>query len=101
MMKYEVPPIDAKELQSFVEAKLPHAKISLSLINPQYQSWRLEIKADNLYYEYSWGPISGFGFTDVNTELGEDDSPFAPYEIYLSSMEEAKQCLLKKVQNGF
>lgn len=99
-MKYRVPEIDAKELQAFVEATLPHAKVLLSTINPQYQSWCLEIKADNLYYEYSWGPLSGFGFTDVNTELGEDDNPFAPYEIQLSSMEEAKQCLLKKVQNA-
>jgi len=99
-MEYQALQIDAKELQIFVEAALPHANVSLSTINPQYHSWCLTIKADNLWYEYSWGPLSGFGFTDVNAELGENDNTFAPYEVPLSSMADAKQCLLNKIQNA-
>ena len=99
-MKYQVPPIDAEELKTFVRAKLPHASVALSTINPQYESWRLTIKTDGIWYEYSWGPLSGFGFTDVNAEAGENDNSFAPYEISLSSMAEAKQCLLNKIYDA-
>jgi hypothetical protein len=75
-MKHEAPRIDAKELQTFVEATLPHATVSLSIINPQYQSWSLTINANDLWYEYSWGPLSGFGFTDVNAEQGRTRTHF-------------------------
>ena len=97
-MKHEAPRIDAKELQTFVEATLPHATVSLSIINPQYQSWSLTINANDLWYEYSWGPLSGFGFTDVNAETGENENPFSPYEAPLPSMADAKQFLLNKIQ---
>ena len=88
-----VPKIDVQELKRFIESLLPHAQIVLRPINPEYQSWQIEVIADELNFEYSWGPLSGFGFTDQNEDLGENQSPFAPYDINLESLEQAKDCL--------
>jgi len=104
MMKYKVPQINAEELQAFVEAALPHAEVTLSCIDPQFhsESWCLGIRAANLWYEYTWEPLSGFRFTDVNAALKENYryNSFAPYVIPLFSMEEAKQCLREKIENA-
>lgn len=97
--KSDVPQINPEELQAFVQEVLPDANVRLLSVNPEYHFWRLEINNEQFRLEYVWGPECGFGFTDVDTELGPEDNPFAPYEITLHSMAEAKQSLIEKIQS--
>lgn len=90
-----IPEIDAQELKEFVETLLPQSQVTFSPMNPDYGSWQIEVVGDGLRVEYFWGPLSGFGFTDLNEKLGADNSPFDPYSVNLQSMESAKACLRK------
>ena len=83
--QFIVPEINAQELKEFIETLLPQAQVTFSPMNPDYGSWRIEVE--------EWEPLSGFGFTDLNEELEENDNPFDPYGVNLQSMEAAKDCL--------
>lgn len=93
-----VPEIDAQELKNFINELLPQAEVTLTLMNPKYGSWQIEATENDLRFEYFWGPLSGFGFTDINEEPGENDSPFDPYGVNLQSLAEAKQILRRLVE---
>ena len=94
----KVPEISAPELMKFAKALFPSADVDYVSINPEYRSWRIEIKkGKELFLDISWGPLSGFGGSDVLNIPEEESNPFDPYEVCFDSMDAAKKWLnLKK-----
>ncbi len=93
------PSISAQELASVAKELFPSALIAYKPINPDYGSWRLEIggRSETQWLEFSWGPLSGFGATDMKEDLGDDAADiFAPYAVSLDSFEAAKTWLHSK-----
>jgi hypothetical protein len=90
----KVPAIDQDELKRFIEEALPNAQIKETFRNPQYESWQLEITTTDLCFEFSWGPLSGFGFTDLKAIVDENYNPFDPYDVGFESLADAQQFLV-------
>lgn len=93
----QIPLIDPKELQRLVLDIVPEAMVDFAVINPQYNSWKLEIRHTNWEVEYFWGPQTGFGFSDFALE---NENLFAPYDFAVWSMEEALQKFKDKISSG-
>jgi len=91
-----VPPVSSDELSRFIGALLPDAEISLAFVSKEHRSWVMAVTNDNLKIEFFWGPLSGFGVTDL---LAKDDDPdiFRPYGVALESIDEAKRWFSKRV----
>jgi hypothetical protein len=103
--KMSVPKVSSAELIECAKQLFPDEKITQSMINADFGSWQVEIggKEERRWLEIVWGPLSGFGGTDVKNLPAEDPDIFAPYEIGFGSLEEAKRWLesAAKKKNSF
>jgi hypothetical protein len=91
-----IPTVSAPDLSAFARELFPAATVTHIPMNPEHQSWRIEIRGEESRLEIFWGPLSGFGGTDV-LALNDDENPFAPYDVGFDSLEAAKAWLrLKK-----
>jgi hypothetical protein len=57
----------------------PQAVIRHEPVNQTYGSWLISVEQGKHRLEIFWGPLSGFGATDLN-HWDEDTNPFAPYD---------------------
>ena len=89
----QVPEIAAKDMVEVVRRWIPSAQIEEQVLNRDYGSWLLRVTAPNIELEFSWGPLSGFGVTNLLADLTDDDNPFAPYEVGLASAQDAEAYL--------
>ncbi len=73
----------------------PTSKVAQEPINPEYRSWRITVggKEEDRWLEITWGPLSGFGGTDVRNLPRDDPDIFAPFEVAFGSSEEAMRWL--------
>ena len=93
-----VPKISALEVLECAKSTFPASKVVHETINPDFGSWRVTVggKDEARWLEIVWGPLSGFGATDVRKLPSDDPDIFAPFDVALSSMEEARQWLAAK-----
>jgi hypothetical protein len=93
-----VPEISALELMDYVRSIFPATKIVHEPINRDYGSWCITVggKEEDRWLEVVWGPLSGFGGTDMKNLPGDDPDIFAPFEVAFDSLEDAKRWLADK-----
>jgi hypothetical protein len=93
----KIPEIHAHELMEYAKTVFPEAEVVYLPVSVEHQSWRIEIKKEKeLFLDIFWGPLSGFGASDILNSKEEDPTPFALYEVSLDSMEAAKKWLTEK-----
>jgi hypothetical protein len=83
-----VPVIDREALLARLQRRFPLAQLRWEWINPQYRSWLIEVRTSTQHIEINWGPLSGFGATDLNDQR-EDVNPFGAFDWPLETVEEA------------
>src|SRR5262249_8928223 len=86
-----VPPIDRDELISSIRNSFPAATVQADdseNLNSGCQPWRIEVRHNHHPIELSWGPLWGFGATDIGNPREKKD-PFAAYNWPLESIEDA------------
>lgn len=83
-----VPVIDRENLLAALQHQFPIARTRWGWINRQYGSWLIEVRTSTSHIEINWGPLSGFGATDMNNPR-EDVNPFGPFDWPLETVEEA------------
>jgi hypothetical protein len=91
-----VPTIDRDKLIDDLRSRLPDAAITVETINPDYKSWVISVKRNGHWVDIAWGPLSGFGTTDVNN-LREDNNPFASHDWPMESAEGAIEFVVRVV----
>src|SRR5205814_7404725 len=89
-----VPAIDRDALVRELRRFLPNAAVSARTINPDYGSWEIAIRDNGHRINIAWGPLSGFGATDLDN-IREDISPFLSHDWPLESPEEAVAFVLR------
>jgi hypothetical protein len=96
----EIPTVTIQQMSEVVRQYIPSAELKEEVINPDYSSWRLRVVASEVSLEFLWGPLSGFGVTNLSIPLTENDNPFAPYDIGFESLEAAENYLADFVKHG-
>ncbi|HEY1683264.1 MAG TPA: hypothetical protein VGG19_00755 [Tepidisphaeraceae bacterium] len=86
--KEAVPAIDRDALVRDLQHSLPDVDISWGTINPDYGSWEIAVRGRGHWVNITWGPLSGFGATDLNNQR-EDISPFLSHDWPMQSASEA------------
>jgi hypothetical protein len=94
-----VPTIDRDELEGDLRRCLPDAAITVETINPDCGSWEIAIKRNGRQVNIAWGPLSGFGTTDLHN-LREDNNPFASHDWPMESAEAAIEFVVRVVGGG-
>lgn len=97
-MAASVPLIDRDALIQAIAARLPGAAVETEDINPDYGSWRLQVSLGSKRADISWGPLSGFGATDVNN-FREDSNPFGAFDWPMESVNAAVEFVAKVLEN--
>ena len=69
--------------------------IEITPINPEYGSWTLRVVKGDLDMEYVWGPLSGFGGTDLTRPATPNDTQFDYADEGFNSIDEALEFLRK------
>lgn len=85
----------------FTEEKnklIPDATLELKPINSDYGSWRLNVTKGKMEMEFVWGPLSGFGGSDLSRPTSSDDTPFDYADKEFHSVEEALTFLKVLIQ---
>ena len=90
-----VPKITAEEMAARVRTILAGAEIVITPINPEYGSWNLHVTKGRLDVEFIWGPLSGFGASDLARLTTPDDTPFDLADEGFESVDEALEYLRK------
>ena len=90
-----LPNITAEELAAKVRDVISEPLIEIAPINPKYGSWRLRVQEGRLDMEYVWGPLSGFGGTDLARPTTPEDTPFDFADEGFDSLDEALEFLRK------
>jgi hypothetical protein len=78
-----------------VRRHIPAAQFEITFRHPEYDTWRLLVRANGLRLVFSWGPLSGFGVTDYL--YPRDDMVgdiFASHEVGLDSLDAAEKFLI-------
>ena len=84
----DVPIIDRDALVDALRHRLPDASVTAETINPDYGSWEIAVRDDRHRVNIAWGPLSGFGATDLDN-IREDISPFLSHDRPMESAAEA------------
>ena len=90
-----IPNVTAEEMATKVRAIIQDPLIEITLINPEYGSWNLRVRKGNLDMEYVWGPLSGFGGSDLARPTTPNDTPFDYADEGFDSVDEALEFLRK------
>ena len=90
-----VPKITAEELAAKVRAIIPEPVIEITPISPEHGSWNMHVKKGKLDMEFIWGPLSGFGASDLARPTPPDDTPFDLADEGFESVDEALEYLRK------
>jgi hypothetical protein len=91
----DISSVAAEELAAKVRAILQEPLIEITPINPEYGSWNLRVKKGSLDMEFIWGPLTGFGGTDLARPITPDDTPFDWADEWFQSIDEALEFLQK------
>jgi hypothetical protein len=83
-----VPRVAKEDFLALVERRFPDAEAHGTDINPEYGSWRIEVRRGGAEAHVVWGPLSGFGGTDFG-RLSDDPDIFKPFDVAFESVEEA------------
>jgi hypothetical protein len=96
-MSLAIPQLTSDAMKREVDRLLPSASVTTETINPDYKSWRLRVRLGTLDVEYAWGPLSGFGGSDLARPQTQDDTPFDYADEMFESLEEALAFLQKMI----
>src|SRR4051794_1728291 len=92
------PPNVAKdEFAGLVRERFPDAEVRAEDINPAYRSWRVAVRRGLAEAEVSWGPLTGFGGTDLGRP-SDDPNTFSPFDVGFSSVAEAEAFLARVLE---
>ena len=69
--KLTIPVVARQDLQDWLQNDFPDATFSPAPVNDDFGSWRLRVSRGQNTIEYVWGPLSGFGGTDLTQLTGE------------------------------
>jgi len=96
------PSIPVADLVGIARSAFPASRVIHEPINRDHGSWRVIIggKEEDLWLEVVWGPLSGFGATDMKNLPGDDPDIFAPFGVPLKSIEDAKSWFTTKTKNA-
>lgn len=83
-----LPVIDRDALMDALRHRLPGAVVTAEQISPDYRSWQIEVRDARHHVNIAWGPLSGFGATDLDNIRG-DVSPFLSYDWPMESADAA------------
>jgi hypothetical protein len=89
-----VPNVDRIALADALRHHLPHATVASAIINQQHKSWEINIRDDKHRVDVVWGPLSGFGATDLD-HIRDDINPFASHDWAMETAEEAIDFVLR------
>jgi hypothetical protein len=95
----DVPTIDRDALVHELQRRLPNAGVTVEIMNPEYGSWEIGIHENGRWVNIAWGPLSGFGATDLNN-IREDNSPFLSHDWPLKSADEAVAFVVTLLTGG-
>jgi hypothetical protein len=94
-----VPAIDRDELVRELKRSLPDMDISSRTINADYGSWEIDVRGLGCWVNITWGPLSGFGATDMDN-IREDNSPFLSHDWPLETAAEAVAFAVRVLTGG-
>ena len=92
----DVPQVDREDLLAFVRERFPDARVESKTVNLAFGSWDIEVITDVTRLHICWGPLSGFGGTDVNN-ISDEGDPFAPFDVWFKDADHAKTWLVENV----
>jgi hypothetical protein len=81
--------ISKGDFLGLLRRRFPDAEIQAEDINPEYGSWRIEVRRGDAVAHISWGPLTGFGGTDFG-HLSDDPDLFKSFDVGFASVEEAE-----------
>jgi hypothetical protein len=84
-----IPHISKGDFLGLLRRRFADAEIQAEDINPEYGSWRIEVRRGDAVAHISWGPLTGFGGTDFG-HLSDDPDIFKPFDVGFASVEEAE-----------
>jgi hypothetical protein len=87
--------ITPEELAAKVRTIIKDPQIEIAPINPEYGSWNLRVRKEELDMEYVWFGSYGFGGTDLARPFTEDDNPFSLADEGFQSIDEGLEYLRK------
>ena len=90
----DVPSIDRAALVEALQRQLPDASVTWETINPDYESWEIAVRDSQHRVNIAWGPLSGFGVTDLDN-IREDISPFLSHDWPMESAEAAAEFVVR------
>jgi hypothetical protein len=90
------PQIDRNAIVAAIAQRFPSADVSCKTINPEYDSWIIDVRNGNRLVSVSWGPLSGFGATD-HQALREDGNPFGAYDWSLETADQAVEFVAERL----
>jgi hypothetical protein len=94
------PLVESSTLMAAARDLFPCASVTFTEVNPQHKSWRIEIRIEAaVWLELFWGPLSGFGATDLYNQKPEGGGLFDPYDVSLDSVGAAIKWLNEKSRN--
>lgn len=90
----KIPVVAIRDLQDWIQNDFPDATFSPAPVNDDYGSWRLQVSHGHSTIEFAWGPLSGFGGTDL-TRL-TDELTFDYCDVYFHSVVDAAMYAMEK-----
>jgi hypothetical protein len=93
-----IPDIDMQAMMDCIRQRCPDATVRGEIFNPDYRSWRVEIRHGERFIELFWGPLSGFGGTD-HDNVSDESTFFDPYDRSLDSMEAALGFVVRALES--
>ncbi|MEJ7595727.1 MAG: hypothetical protein WKF77_29810, partial [Planctomycetaceae bacterium] len=93
--KSTIPVVAFRDLQDCIQNDFPDATFSPTPVNDDFGSWRLRVSHEQSTIEYAWGPLSGFGGTDL-TQL-TDELTFDYCDLYFHSVVDAVIYAMEKL----
>src|SRR5262245_54619090 len=94
-MKASIPNVTAEELGEKVSGIVQEPRIDITPVSPAYGSWNMRVTKGGLDMEFVWGPLSGFGGTDLVRATTPGDTPFDCADETFASIDEALDFLRK------
>ena len=92
-----VPGTCAAELLEYARSAFLRDRVVHEFINPELGSWCITVggKGESRWLDVVWGPLSGFGGTDVKNHPSDDPDIFAPFAVRFESIDDAKRWLCR------
>src|SRR3954451_4381078 len=93
----DVPIIDRSALVDALQRRLPDVLVTSETINTDYGSWEIAVRDGQHRVNIAWGPLSGFGATDLDN-IRDDITPFLSIDWPMENTEAAAEFFVRVVR---